>query len=550
MRPEDLPREEMEFVKIRSKNKTTRDFDKLFLSQNLMVNGLDPSSPKGSNSDKPCAIWAFRFSRDGEYLAAGGQDGLIRVWGLRLLSEEDVVPFNGKEGGFTDNFPVFSSRPIRTYAGHQSDVLDLSWSKSGFLLSSSTDKTVRLWHVGRSECLCCYQHVDFVTSVAFHPKNDRYFLSGSLDCRIRLWNIPEKKVASWAELPDSNLVTAVGFSPSGRLAIAGSYHGLCLLYKTEGLELHTQITVKSNSKTRNVVPRKITGIETLADPGGGEGKLMITSNDSRIRIYSLKDFSLEQKFKGPENNSNQIKATYSDDQRFIVCGSENRHIYLFDLHQVRPDPLIKRNFIFKKKSEEPGCEVIEAHSHIVTVACLAPTKTKATLARLGDPLLSPNGPQDPDSNLRDNHIVVSADYFGNLKVFRRCLFRSGATPSIRSLPFDDASSLNGDSRSSMHSSIRSVLPLNCTKACSHCGVSGHLTSYFARPVEDMSHKGKSHNGSHSSLIKRIALENQAESQAEMSPGLHSSTPILSPAAETCEMVLVICLSCLKVVSGL
>mgnify|MGYP002477707072 CR=1 FL=1 len=51
------------------------------------------------------------------------------------------------------------------------------------------DKTVRLWHVSRNECLCAFQHLDFVTSIAFHPKDDRFFLSGSLDCKLRLWNV-------------------------------------------------------------------------------------------------------------------------------------------------------------------------------------------------------------------------------------------------------------------------------------------------------------------------------------------------------------------------
>lgn len=31
-------------------------------------------------------------------------------------------------------------------------------------------------------------------------QDDRYFLSGSLDGKIRLWNIPDKKVALWNEV--------------------------------------------------------------------------------------------------------------------------------------------------------------------------------------------------------------------------------------------------------------------------------------------------------------------------------------------------------------
>jgi WD40 repeat protein len=40
-----------------------------------------------------------------------------------------------------------------------------------------------------------FQHIDFVTAIAFHPRNDQFFLSGSLDGKLRLWNIPDKKVA-------------------------------------------------------------------------------------------------------------------------------------------------------------------------------------------------------------------------------------------------------------------------------------------------------------------------------------------------------------------
>ncbi len=36
----------------------------------------------------------------------------------------------------------------------------------------------------------------------------------------------------------------------------------------------------------------------------------MTSNDSRIRIYDLRDLSLSCKFKGYTNNSSQIRASF------------------------------------------------------------------------------------------------------------------------------------------------------------------------------------------------------------------------------------------------
>ena len=59
--------------------------------------------------------------------------------------------------------------------GHTADIMDVSLSKNYFILSSGMDRTVKLWHLSRSECLCCFQHVDIVTCVAFLPKVCLFF---------------------------------------------------------------------------------------------------------------------------------------------------------------------------------------------------------------------------------------------------------------------------------------------------------------------------------------------------------------------------------------
>jgi WD40 repeat protein len=67
------------------------------------------------------------------------------------------------------------------------------------------------------ECLCVFQHIDFVTAIAFHPRNDQFFISGSLDGKIRLWNIPDKKVALWNEVDgQTKLITAANFCQNGK----------------------------------------------------------------------------------------------------------------------------------------------------------------------------------------------------------------------------------------------------------------------------------------------------------------------------------------------
>ncbi|CAB4396991.1 unnamed protein product [Rhizophagus irregularis] len=206
----DFGRAQPRYIKVKTRHKHFKEFDKLFLAQELCL---------ATQNETSGAIWTMEFSKDGKFLATGGQDTVVRVWAV-ISSDEEREHFlegNGTsvyEGskGSKLGAPVFRDKPLYEYLGHTADVLDLSWSKNDFLLSSSMDKTVRLWHITRKECLCCFQHTDFVTAIAFHPKDDRFFLSGSLDCKLRLWNIPEKRVAHWNEVPNQQLITAVGFT--------------------------------------------------------------------------------------------------------------------------------------------------------------------------------------------------------------------------------------------------------------------------------------------------------------------------------------------------
>ncbi|KAG8008152.1 WD repeat-containing protein 44 [Nibea albiflora] len=304
------------------------------------------------------AVWTMKFSHCGRLLATAGQDNVVRIWVLKTAfdyfnnmrlkyntegrvspspSQESLCSSKSDDPGAScvpddpeteDRNAPFRQVPFCKYKGHTADLLDLSWSKNFFLLSSSMDKTVRLWHISRRECLCCFQHIDFVTAIAFHPRDDRYFLSGSLDGKLRLWNIPDKKVALWNEVDgQTRLITAANFCQNGKYAVIGTYDGRCIFYDTERLKYHTQIHVRS-TRGRNKVGRKITGIEPLP----GENKILVTSNDSRIRLYDLRDLSLSMKYKGYVNSSSQIKASFSHDYSFIVSGSEDRYVYIWSTY--------------------------------------------------------------------------------------------------------------------------------------------------------------------------------------------------------------------------
>jgi len=54
-----------------------------------------------------------------------------------------------------------------------------------------------------------------VTCVQFNPMDDDYFISGSLDAKLRMWNVPSRLVVDWTDIHE--MVTAVCYTPDGQV---------------------------------------------------------------------------------------------------------------------------------------------------------------------------------------------------------------------------------------------------------------------------------------------------------------------------------------------
>lgn len=135
------------YIKVRTKFKKEKEFDRVFLAQELRCGSDRKSPPAAGSNPAPQSgsaatqnpIWAIEFSRDGRYLAAGGQDRVVRVWAV-IASSEERRAYEHHEGGVLADegearrlsAPVFQQKAVREYHGHTSTILDLSWSKVCF----------------------------------------------------------------------------------------------------------------------------------------------------------------------------------------------------------------------------------------------------------------------------------------------------------------------------------------------------------------------------------------------------------------------------------
>lgn len=55
-----------------------------------------------------------------------------------------------------------------------------------------------------------------VTSVQFNPVDDNYFISGSIDGKVRIWAISGCQVVDWTDITE--IVTAVCYRPDGKVS--------------------------------------------------------------------------------------------------------------------------------------------------------------------------------------------------------------------------------------------------------------------------------------------------------------------------------------------
>ncbi|KAI9159311.1 hypothetical protein H9P43_008651 [Blastocladiella emersonii ATCC 22665] len=355
-------------TRTRSKGVSKRCFNGMGLVQTL----TPPPPPPPTDASKPAtaaadhaadpsrppptleAVWTVRWSPCGRFLASGGKDGVVRVWAIVGLDgtrgdEPSTPPPPSSAAPGSDLEPpphLVVDRPWLEFRGHVGDILDLAWNRAGCLASSGTDKTVRVWHPSRpDDAIAVFTHGDFVPAVVFHPTDDWLFLSGCFDGKLRLWSLDEKRLVASADL-GNQYVTAVQFARDGRWAVAGTYAGTLAVYSTDGLGLQGQAVVRSNSRrarvaSANARPCKITGIEPWPDPAGFGDKLVVASNDSRVRIIDTADLRVIAKLKGHSNQHAQIRAHVTEDARWVVCGSENGWAFVWDtlgVPELRPSP--------------------------------------------------------------------------------------------------------------------------------------------------------------------------------------------------------------------
>ena len=307
--------------------------------------------------------WRIAFSHNGKHLAAGCTDSktVIRVFNVEDLEQ------------------------ILILKGHADLIHDIVWSEDDhYILTSSTDGTAKLWslheavdqsmditgmttsnfHPGTSQFLRHnIQHPSYVYSAAFHPDQtirDVFFIATAcFDGYVRLWLSTYQGVAKTNEIgilpqkASENDLLSNTETPSKEIKLLGHRHPNCLVFGRENIlyvgdslgMIHIfDIRIRNNSMQYQLI-RQVELDEMLGDPinvinlkPGDDRMLFVQSRDNVIRgVEPPKDARDEdhtliyKRFFGPKCNKFNIRSCLSPDGEYLLSGSEDGKLYLWDI---------------------------------------------------------------------------------------------------------------------------------------------------------------------------------------------------------------------------
>jgi WD40 repeat protein len=207
-------------------------------------------------------VTSVAFSPDGSRIASGSSDETVRIWETninsigrddRIVSTPDIGEIrvqNRTETKATRMLGWLSSHSPQTCAlsrdgsrlvfgegnivyvwnhvtntvecklrGHSDTVCSVAISNNGsYVVSGSSDKTVRIWSCLKKKEIARYRHSAKVDCVAFSRDGSRTVF-GSRDTMVQIWNPATGQIESKLEVPN---VLSVAFSHDGSYVVCGS----------------------------------------------------------------------------------------------------------------------------------------------------------------------------------------------------------------------------------------------------------------------------------------------------------------------------------------
>merc|ERR1712137_766132 len=257
--------------------------------------------------------------------------------------------------GITVDFPLKPHTAIMaeqlvlrgTLEGHSGWVTSLATSleNPNMLLSASRDKTLIIWNLTRDETSYGYPkrslhgHSHIVSDCVI-SSDGAYALSSSWDKTLRLWEL-STGVTTRRFVGHTNDVLSVSFSPTPQtpVIVSAGWDKLVKVWELASCRIQTDHI----GHTGYINTVTISPDGSLCASGGKDGTTMLWDLNESKHLYSL-------------SAGDEIHALVFSPNRYWLCAATSSSITIFDLEKKSKVDELKPEFVEKgKKSRDPEC---------------------------------------------------------------------------------------------------------------------------------------------------------------------------------------------------
>ncbi|MEO0395383.1 MAG: TIR domain-containing protein [Cyanobacteria bacterium P01_A01_bin.137] len=273
------------------------------------------------------AVWSAVYSPDGQIIASGGFDRVIRLWDQ-----------NGNPIG-------------QPFEGHTDEIWSVAVSPDGqTIASASSDSTVRLWDLQGNQLSRFEGHWGHVKTVAFSP-DGATLASGDQSGVIKLWDRQGKSRTLQSEDKEESTIWSLAISPDGTQIVSGRDDGLIHLWTVQGQLLKTL-----RGHTGAIITVAVSPDGRLIASGG---------SDEIIRLWDQQG-NLLQELEG--HTDSVMSLTFSPNGQWLISGGNDNTVRVWsrDGQPVGP-PLIGHDYYVYSVAVSPDGSTILSGSEDSTL---------------------------------------------------------------------------------------------------------------------------------------------------------------------------------------
>lgn len=229
---------------------------------------------------------------DGNYCLSGGYDKTIRLWN----------PHKEKE--------------IRSYLGHGFQVLDLDIARdNNNFVSCGQDKQAYFWDVEKAIILRKYYGHSHRINCVKYNKDCQLFATGSFDKTVRIWDGRSRSTQAIQVLDEArDSVSSLCFADFE--LITASIDGCIRIYDVRMGEIKI-----------DEIGSPVTSVSLSVD-----GNIILASSlDEKLRLLDKDDGSVYKEYMGHKNKDFKIESIFSNDDAYVISGSEDGNIFFWSL---------------------------------------------------------------------------------------------------------------------------------------------------------------------------------------------------------------------------